>query len=58
MSITNSNCYFRDELEESEYMETKNDTLEQLKELNESLSKMMSGDMTLIDHLSAMKMVI
>ena len=46
----------KDELDESEYIETKNDTLEQLKELNESLSKMMSGDMTLIDHLSAMKM--
>lgn len=47
----------RSELDESEYSETKNDTLEQLKELNQSLSKMMSGDMTLVDHLSAMQLV-
>ncbi|KAJ1524933.1 hypothetical protein ONE63_009791 [Megalurothrips usitatus] len=46
----------RDELDESEYSETKNDTLEQLKELNDSLSKMMSGDMTLVDQLSAMQL--
>lgn len=46
----------KSELDESEYTETKNDTLEQLKELNESLSKMMSGDMTLVDHLSAMQL--
>ncbi|XP_034254047.1 protein LZIC-like [Thrips palmi] len=46
----------KSELDESEYTDTKNDTLEQLKELNESLSKMMSGDMTLVDHLSAMQL--
>lgn len=46
----------KDDLDELEYTETKNDTLDQLKELNESLSKMMSGDMTLVDHLSAMQL--
>lgn len=46
----------KDDLEESEYTETKNDTIEQLKEFNESLSRMISGDMTLVDHLNAMQL--
>ncbi|XP_042199602.1 protein LZIC [Callorhinchus milii] len=48
----------RDELEPEEYEETKQETLEQLSEFNESLKKIMSGDMTLVDELSGMQLAI
>lgn len=44
----------RGDLDPSEYEETKNETMEQLREFNESLSKMISGDMTLVDQLGSM----
>ncbi len=49
--------YFREELEEEEYEETKKETLEQLSEFNESLKKLMSGNMTLVDELGGMQLV-
>ncbi|KAK0175987.1 hypothetical protein PV328_000169 [Microctonus aethiopoides] len=48
----------KDELDSSEYEETKRDTMDQMKELNESLQKMLSGDMTLVDDLGAMQLAI
>uniref|UniRef100_A0A3P9IVT8 Leucine zipper and CTNNBIP1 domain containing n=1 Tax=Oryzias latipes TaxID=8090 RepID=A0A3P9IVT8_ORYLA len=48
----------REDLEEEEYEETKKETLEQLGEFNDSLKKIMSGDMTLVDELSGMQLAI
>ncbi|KFO77251.1 Protein LZIC, partial [Cuculus canorus] len=47
----------REELDADEYEETKKETLEQLSEINDSLKKIMSGDMTLVDELSGMQLV-
>lgn len=47
----------REDLDKDEYEETKKETLEQLREFNESLKKMMAGDMTLIDELSRWQLV-
>ena len=44
-------------MEEDDYEETKAETVEQLKEFSESLSKMEAGNMTLVDDLSRMKLV-
>lgn len=41
----------------SEYEESKADTMEQLGELNVRLKKYLSGDITLVDHLSTMQLV-
>lgn len=49
--------YSREELDEEEYEETKKETLEQLGEFNDSLKKIMTGDMTLVDELSGMQLV-
>ncbi|XP_019367309.1 PREDICTED: protein LZIC [Gavialis gangeticus] len=48
----------REELDADEYEETKKETLEQLSEFNESLKKIMSGNMTLVDELSGMQLAI
>ncbi|XP_068599497.1 protein LZIC [Brachionichthys hirsutus] len=48
----------RDDLDEEEYEETKNETLEQLKEFSDSLNKIMTGDMTLVDELGGMQLAI
>lgn len=48
---------FREELDEEEYEETKKETLEQLNEINDSLKKIITGDMTLVDELSGMQLV-
>ncbi|KAK2897762.1 protein LZIC [Channa argus] len=48
----------REELDQEEYEETKKETLEQLSEFNESLKKIMTGDMTLVDELSGMQLAI
>ncbi|XP_077168308.1 protein LZIC [Paroedura picta] len=48
----------RDELDADEYEETKKETLEQLSEFNDSLKKIMSGNMTLVDELSGMQLAI
>lgn len=47
----------REDLDKDEYEETKAETVEQLREFNESLKKMMAGDMTLIDELSRWQLV-
>lgn len=49
-------CY-REELDTDEYEETKKETLEQLSEFHDSLKKIMSGNMTLVDELSGMQLV-
>ncbi|ELR58564.1 Protein LZIC [Bos mutus] len=46
----------REELDTDEYEETKKETLEQLSEFNDSLKKIMSGNMTLVDELSGMQL--
>ncbi|KAF4795549.1 Protein LZIC [Turdus rufiventris] len=46
-----------EELDADEYEETKKETLEQLSEFNDSLKKIMSGDMTLVDELSGMQLM-
>lgn len=47
----------RNELEPGEYEETKEDTMEQLKELNDSLTKLVNGDISLISALGAVQLV-
>ncbi|KNC50103.1 LZIC protein [Thecamonas trahens ATCC 50062] len=46
------------ELDEEEYDEMREETLEQLAEFQETLSSLMEGDMSLVDDLSAMKLAI
>ncbi|XP_015118457.1 protein LZIC isoform X1 [Diachasma alloeum] len=46
----------KEDLDESEYKETKGETMDQLREFNESLQRMISGDMTLVDQLGAMQL--
>ncbi|OQR72835.1 protein LZIC-like [Tropilaelaps mercedesae] len=48
----------RQDLDEEEYQETKEDTLEQLKEFQKSLNKMLKGDMTLVDSFSRLQLAI
>uniref|UniRef100_T1IJC0 Beta-catenin-interacting ICAT domain-containing protein n=1 Tax=Strigamia maritima TaxID=126957 RepID=T1IJC0_STRMM len=48
----------KDEMDSDEYEETKNETMEQLKEFNCSLGKLMSGNFTLVDDLNAMQLAI
>lgn len=43
-------------MDAAEYEETKEDTMEQLREFNESLQRMITGDMTLVDQLGAMQL--
>ena len=44
-------------MEQEEYDETKNETVEQLKEFQENLAKMLKGDISLVDELNAMQLV-
>ncbi|XP_046617787.1 protein LZIC-like [Neodiprion virginianus] len=46
----------RSELDEADYNETKAETMDQLKDFNESLQRMISGDMTLVNDLGAMQL--
>ncbi|XP_029435137.1 protein LZIC isoform X2 [Rhinatrema bivittatum] len=48
----------REDLDEDEFEETKRETLEQLSEFNDSLKKIVSGNMTLVDELNAMQLAI
>ncbi|XP_014673110.1 PREDICTED: protein LZIC-like [Priapulus caudatus] len=48
----------KEDLDAEEYEETKTDTVEQLKEFRESLQKMASGNMTLVDDINAMQLAI
>jgi len=47
----------RDELDASEYTETRNDTLEQLREFGDSLSRMKEGNLSLVDDLNRIQLV-
>ncbi|VDM10374.1 unnamed protein product [Wuchereria bancrofti] len=51
-------CVFRDSLDNDEYLEMKNETVEQLKELERTLDRMKCGDFSLTDELTATKMAI
>lgn len=44
-------------MDNSEYLETKQDTMEQMRELNESLERLSSGNLSLISTFSAMRLV-
>lgn len=46
------------DLDQSEYEETKNETLEQLKEFHQTLEKLISGNMTLVDEFGSMQLAI
>nr|XP_053649884.1 protein LZIC-like [Cherax quadricarinatus]XP_053649885.1 protein LZIC-like [Cherax quadricarinatus]XP_053649887.1 protein LZIC-like [Cherax quadricarinatus] len=46
------------ELDPEEYEEVRKDTIEQLNEFQSSLSRMTSGDMTLVDSFNAMQLAI
>ncbi|RZB38770.1 LZIC [Asbolus verrucosus] len=46
----------KDDLDADEYEETKQETMDQLKELNDSLSKMVKGDISLISALGAVQL--
>ncbi|VDK79597.1 unnamed protein product [Litomosoides sigmodontis] len=48
----------KDSLDNDEYMEMKNDTVEQLKELGRTLDRIKCGDVSLTDELTATKMAI
>ena len=48
----------RDDLDPEEYEETKTETVEQLKEFNDSLTKLTAGNMTLVDEINRMQLVI
>ena len=47
----------REDLDDDEYEETKTETLEQLKEFESTLKKMVSGNVTLVDQLNSMQLV-
>ena len=49
--------FSREDLDAAEYEETRQETVEQLKEFNESLSKLTSGDMTLVNEINRMQLV-
>tara|TARA_R110002050_G_scaffold210110_1_gene346072 strand:- start:146 stop:355 length:210 start_codon:yes stop_codon:yes gene_type:complete len=48
----------REDLDDDEYDEQKKETIEQLKEFQITLKKMMSGDMSLVDELGAVQLVL
>lgn len=48
----------KDDFDEDEYEETKNETIEQLKEFKESLDKMIEGNVSLVDELNSMQLAI
>ena len=57
-TILSKTVPIRDDLDAEEYEETKRETIDQLKEFKESLVKLGAGNMTLVDDLSAMQLVI
>ncbi|GFN96480.1 protein lzic-like [Plakobranchus ocellatus] len=48
----------KDDLEPEEYEETKSETVEQLKEFQENLTKMLQGNLSLVDELNSMQLAI
>ena len=57
MKKTVKHFKLREDLDEEEYEETKEETLAQLKEFQDSLDKATSGNITLEDELSSLKLV-
>jgi hypothetical protein len=55
--ITDGSMFPREDLDEEEYEETKSETKEQLKEFNESLSRMQEGDLSLVDDVNRIQLV-
>lgn len=49
--------YFRSDIDNEEYEDIKQDTMDQLKELNDSLSKLVKGDISLVNAFGAMQLV-
>ena len=49
---------FREDLDDDEYEETKKETVEQLKEFKDTLDKFAAGNVTLVDEISSMQLVI
>ena len=49
---------FREDLDEDEYEETKKETVEQLKEFKDTLDNFAAGNVTLVDDISSMQLVI
>lgn len=47
----------RDDLEPEEYNETKQETLEQMREFQSSLAKLAAGDLSLTDYFAAIQLV-
>lgn len=48
----------RDEIDDDEYAEVRNDTLEQLKEFDAQLNRMAQGDLTLVSELGSIKLAL
>ncbi|XP_054712394.1 protein LZIC-like [Uloborus diversus] len=48
----------KDQLDTDEYEETKAETVDQLRQFNASLSRIISGNMTLVDELGSMQLAI
>jgi sugar-specific transcriptional regulator TrmB len=48
----------KEELDTSEYTETKNDTLDQLREFSESLNRMKEGNLSLVNDLNQIQLAI
>jgi Beta-catenin-interacting protein ICAT len=48
----------KDDLDDDEYVELKQETIDQLKEFQATLKKMMAGDVTLVDQIGAMQLAI
>jgi hypothetical protein len=48
----------KDDMDADEYEQSRNETLDQMKEFNASLDKMASGDMTLVDDIGKMQLAI
>lgn len=48
----------KDDLEEDEYNESRADTLQQMQEFEQSLNKMLAGDMTLVDEIGHVQLAI
>ena len=48
----------KDELDEAEYIQSRQETLDQLEEFEAALAKMMAGNMTLVDELSGIQCTV
>ena len=55
--LTCMSACVRDELDAEEYAETRNDTLDQLREFGDSLSRMKEGNLSLVDDINRMQLV-